>query len=957
MAGDSLFKIQSRMKGMKDWTSQLVSKSLLLSRPPPCNVSLVVDEHLDEEFDGRGSTPTDNLSAPSVSTDASPRPSSTNEEAELSLQKHDEVEDSGQIHHNTGGRKLDPLAVIEELQIKFLRLCRRLSLSLDNLMVRQVLYRLHVATLIRAGESDLKRASRMSDRARAIAAEQEATGQPDLEFSFRILVLGKTGVGKSATINSIFDQAKATTNAFQPATDCIQEVSGIINGMKVTFIDTPGFFPSSTSNVRRNRKIMLSVKRFIRKSPPDIVLYFERLDLINMGYSDFPLLKLITDVFGPAIWFNTLLVMTHASSALPEGPNGHPVSYDSFVDQCTNLVQHYIHQAMSDSRFDNPVLLVENHPQCKTNILGEKVIPNGQVWRSQFFLLCICTKVLGDANTLLKFQNDIEIGPVGSTRLPSLPHLLSSLLRPHSVTSTVGMDEEIEEILDIEDEDEYDQLPPIRILTKSQFERLTKTQKDDYLAELDYRETLFLKKQWKAEIQRRRESMLSKDETSVNDDNFDPQETSPEAVVLPDMTIPPSFHSDCPVHRYRCLVTSERWFVRPVLDPNGWDSDVGFDGINLETAVGIRRNMQASILGQVSKDKEDFSIQTDCAAAYKDPKGHTVDVGLDIQTAGKELVCTIRGDTKLRNFKHNMTGCGFSMTSFRNKYYLGAKLEDSFSVGNRVKFVLSAGRMGGLGQVAYGGSLEATLRGRDYPVRNDKLSLAMTVLSFDKEMVLGGNIQSDFRIGRGSKMSVNANLNSRNMGQICIKTSSSEQFGIPLVAVFSIVRYLLRRRATDELHNSFFFSTASIQLEPSKEEIRGRPRKQLATKARKSLRYGGGRSPIDRAGTVALREIGKYRRPAHCWPAKARRYSLERTECADCGLADGVGKPLALQISLVRYDRDAAGFDGSTSGDVPFTLGCSGTSLTSTGGGDCRRWVGSAIYCVIASNYSRMTKD
>ncbi|XP_043703912.1 translocase of chloroplast 90, chloroplastic [Telopea speciosissima] len=803
MIGDSFFKIQSRMKGMKDWTSQLVAKSLLLSRPPSFSGSLVVEEHLDEEFDGRGSTSTASLSATSVSTDASPRPSSTNEEAEIpSLQQHGEVEDSCQSHHNTDGRKLDPLANIEALQIKFLRLCRRFALSSDNLMVGQVLYRLHVATLIRAGESDLKRASRTSDRARSIAAEQEATGQPDLEFSFRILVLGKTGVGKSATINSFFDQEKAITNAFQPATDCIQEVSGIINGMKVTFIDTPGFFPSSTSNVRRNRKIMLSVKRFIRKSPPDIVLYFERLDLINMGYSDFPLLKLITDVFSPAIWFNTILVMTHASSALPEGPNGYPVSYDSFVVQCTNLVQHYIHQAVSDSRLDNPALLVENHPHCKTNILGEKVLPNGQIWRSQFLLLCICTKVLGDANTILKFHSDIEIGPVGSTRLPSLPHLLSSLLRPHSVASTVGMDEETEEILDMEDKDEYDQLPPIRILTKSQFERLTKTQKDDYLDELYYRETLYLKKQWKAEIRKRRESMLPKDETSVSDDNFDPQETSSEAVLLQDMAITPSFDSDCPVHRYRCLVTSEQLLVRPVLDPNGWDHDVGFDGINLETAVGIRRNIQASVLGQVSKDKQDFNIQTECAVAYKDPKGHTANACLDIQTSGKELVCTIRGDTKLRNLKHNMTGCGFSMTSFRNKYYLGAKLEDSVSVGNWVKFVLSAGRMGGLGQVAYGGSFEATLKGGDYPVRNDKVSLTMSVLSFDKEMVLGGNIQSDFRIGRSTKMAVNANLNSRNMGQICIKTSSSEQVGIPLIAVFSIVRHLLRRRATDELSNN-----------------------------------------------------------------------------------------------------------------------------------------------------------
>lgn len=142
---------------------------------------------------------------------------------------------------------------------------------------------------------------------------------------------------------------KTTTDAFGPATDSIQELAGTINGIKIAVIDTPGL-------LRRNKKILLSVKRSIKKSPPDIVLYFERLDAINLSYSNFPLLKLITEVFGNAIWFNTILVMTHSSSARPEGPNGYAVSYESYGTQCTNLVQHEIHQAVSDSRLKNPVL-------------------------------------------------------------------------------------------------------------------------------------------------------------------------------------------------------------------------------------------------------------------------------------------------------------------------------------------------------------------------------------------------------------------------------------------------------------------------------------------------------------------------------------------------------------------------------------------------------------------------
>lgn len=791
---------------LRDWVlSQLITKSVASSRPLLASDNFLSEEHPDQGFDHPAHT-ADLITTTRLANTIQSSNNDNQEHTENTNNFHSQQrigEDSFQSDFRVD-EKPSPVVKIEALQITFLRLLKRFGLSEDNLLVSKVLYRIQLASLIRARESDLKRANLKIERARVIAAEQEAAGRPQLDFSFKILVLGRTGVGKSSTINSIFDQSRAETNAFKPATDHIQEIVGTVNGIRVSFIDTPGLLPPSPSNIRKNKKILHSVRRYLRKQTPDMVLYFERLDLINTGYSDFPLLKLITEVFGPAIWFNTILVMTHSSFNLPEGTNGYPVNYESFVTTCTDLVQHYIHQAISDTKLENPVILVENDPNCKTNNAGEKILPNGQVWKSQLLLLCICAKVLSDVNTLLDFEDSLKVGPSNVGRLPSLPHLLSSFLKHRAQIRRGGAENEIDEVslLDSDDEDdEYDQLPPIRILTKSQFERLSGSQKKDYLDELDYRETLYLKKQLIEEARRQREKRVSSSEgkAAPDDESDNQQEGPPEPVLLPDMAIPPSFDSDCPIHRYRCLITSEQWLARPVLDPNGWDHDVSFDGINLESSAEIRKNIFASVNGQMSKDKQDFSVQSEFAAALTNPGGPTYAVGLDVQSANKELICTIHSNAKVRTLRTNVAECGISVIPFGDKYFLGAKCEDSFTIGKRLKFNVNAGRMGGAGQAAYGGSFVATLRGRDYPVRNESLSLSMTVLSLNKEMVLSGNLQTDFRVSRGTNMSVSANLNNQKMGQVSIKTSSSERMEIAFIALFSIARALLRRKRNDQL--------------------------------------------------------------------------------------------------------------------------------------------------------------
>lgn len=695
---------------------------------------------------------------------------------------------------------------LQSIRVKFLRLVKRLDQSPQNVVVTQVLYRLGLAEGLKRGRSIDRAVS--FDRGNKIAEELEAEGKEDLDFTCNILLLGKTGVGKSATINSIFDEVRSATNAFRPATNKVQEILGTIHGIKVRVVDTPGLM-SSFSDQHRNKAILSSVKKFIRKCPPDIVLYVDRLDVQSRDYSDLPLLKIITETFGAAIWFNAIVVLTHASSAPPDGPSGTPLSYEMFMGQRSQIVQHSIRQAAGDMRLMNPVSLVENHPLCRKNTAGQSVLPNGQVWKPQLLLLCFSSKVLAEANALLKLQDSTPGRPFGfRTRAPPLPFLLSSLLQsraqlkiPDDQTGEdIDSDEDLEQLSDSDGEDEYDRLPPFKPLSKYRLSKLTKEKRKAYFDEIDYREKLFQKKQWKEELRRRRNIKKTrgthKDGSVAVDENYEEDITGAAtvAVPMPDMAMPLAFDSDNPTYRYRYYETADQWLVRPVLDTHGWDHDIGYDGVNVEKMLVIGNKVPASISGQITKDKKEANGQLECAASLKHGEHKVTQTGFDVQTVGKGLAYTLRGETRFSNFKRNKTTGGLALTYLGDTLVTGMKLEDKIMIGKRLKFAVNGGVMTGGGHKAYGGSLEATLRDKDYPIGQTLSTLGISIMNWHGDFAIGGNLQTQFGIGRKMMIVTRANLNNKGSGQISVRTSSSEQLQLALIGIIPVIRALIGGR-------------------------------------------------------------------------------------------------------------------------------------------------------------------
>ena len=129
----------------------------------------------------------------------------------------------------------------------------------------------------------------------------------------RMLVVGKTGIGKSTLINNIFGKTLAQPGSkLESKTKTVEVISDSINGTEVDICDTPGFRDGQDKDDEYMDVIINNC------SNPDVILFCIRMDETRWTDDYKATILDLTNALGKSIWNNTVLVLTFADNVTRE---------------------------------------------------------------------------------------------------------------------------------------------------------------------------------------------------------------------------------------------------------------------------------------------------------------------------------------------------------------------------------------------------------------------------------------------------------------------------------------------------------------------------------------------------------------------------------------------------------------------------------------------------------------
>lgn len=182
---------------------------------------------------------------------------------------------------------------------------------------------------------------------------------------FAFMLVGRTGVGKSSTLNSLFGWKVAETNRYERQTTHVSVHTRELDGIPFSIIDTPGLCDedSDQNSDLRYLEEMRTVGKQI-----DSLWFVTRLDDRRLGRDEKLTIKLISESFKPEIWKHAVIVFTHAD--LSE-------DFSKDLAMRSELVRREIARYTgSEIATDIPAVAVNN---------TSNLTPDGKKWKGELY--------------------------------------------------------------------------------------------------------------------------------------------------------------------------------------------------------------------------------------------------------------------------------------------------------------------------------------------------------------------------------------------------------------------------------------------------------------------------------------------------------------------------------------------------------------------------------------------
>lgn len=227
-------------------------------------------------------------------------------------------------------------------------------------------------------------------QSQAAAVVEEIKRRLKQKRKLTFMLVGRTGVGKSSTINSLLGEEVAPVGKYRPTTVEIESYPHEHGGTNYVVVDTPGLcddLPESGNDDRYIQKIKSQI------SEVDTLWYVTALDDTRLSGDEKRGIKLVSEALSEKVWSRAVIVFTCADKV-------DSADYDEALAERTAIVREEIAKYAPTIAADIPSVAVTN---------ASETLPNGREWLGELFTVVFTRfSEVGAVPFLISLEKDLK---------------------------------------------------------------------------------------------------------------------------------------------------------------------------------------------------------------------------------------------------------------------------------------------------------------------------------------------------------------------------------------------------------------------------------------------------------------------------------------------------------------------------------------------------------------------